>query len=297
MFRRMGRWRLDVPKKKNPGLIHGLRPCGPGPERMTRGRRLEKWTSCIYSSRKSCKSASRANRFHKNVSQTFFPEIRRALSSERFESYDHSGSDSDEKMLTRYLWNMALCRSLYPALQGLEIALRNSIHHAISSREGTDWWFRKRHSVVQGGYGKSKVGNAIRRVRESSNPLTPGRVIAELSFGFWTSLFNRRYDQDLWPSLLKDVFPDAPRKIRTTKFMRSELNKMRNLRNRVFHHEPIWHWSDLDDKHEQLLNLIEWICPAWRTTIEIEDRFPTVYNEGISPFESSVEDAVDNHSP
>ena len=231
------------------------------------------------------------------MAQSFFSEIRRALSSERFESYDYSGSDSDEKMLARYLWNMALCRSLYPVLQGLEIALRNSLHHAISNREGTELWFRKRHGVVQGDYGKSTVGRAISRAKKASGQTTAGHVIAELSFGFWTSLFNRRYDQDLWPALLEDVFPEAPRKIRTTKFMRAELNKMRNLRNRIFHHEPVWHWSDLEDQHDQALNLIEWICPAWRTTVEIEDRFPEVHSNGLTPFESSVEDAVDNHSP
>ncbi len=296
MFRRMGRWRLDVPKKKNPGLIHGLRPCGPGPERITRGRHLEKWAPYIYSSRESCKSASRANRFHKNVSQPFFPEIRRALSSERFESYDLSGSDSDEKMLARYLWNMALCRSLYPALQGLEIALRNSIHHAISDQANEEWWFTRSNGTVQGKYGEKTVGKAINRASNSSGSPTADDVIAELSFGFWTSLFNSRYEQDLWPYLLKDVFPDAPRKVRNTKFLRSELNRMRNLRNRIFHHEPVWHWSDLEDQHDQALNLIEWICPAWRTTVEIEDRFPTVYDEGLSPFETSVNDALNNHT-
>jgi hypothetical protein len=29
-------------------------------------------------------------------------------------------------MLATYLWNRALCEALYPALQGLEVALRNS---------------------------------------------------------------------------------------------------------------------------------------------------------------------------
>lgn len=229
--------------------------------------------------------------------QPFFEEVRRALSSERFDSYDNSESDSDEEILARYLWNMALCRSLYPALQGLEIALRNSLHSAISARENEDWWFKRQHDIVQGDYGENCVGKAINRAMNTSYPPNDGDVVAELSFGFWTSLFDRRYEQDLWPQLLPDVLPHAPRKVRTAKFMRKKLNqKMKNLRNRVFHHEPIWYWNDLADQHDLALDLIEWMCPAWRITVETDDRFPEVYSNGLSPFKSSVSGARSSYS-
>jgi hypothetical protein len=229
------------------------------------------------------------------VSQSFFQQIRQVLSEERFEAYSHAAKDPDSEKLARYLWNIALCRALYPTLQGLEIALRNALHRSISDLHGTEKWFEKRYGVVKGDSGKGRVGNALRRVQQSGNPMTPGRVVAELSFGFWASLLNRRYNQVLWPQLLKPTFPHMPRKIRTQKFVRRRIERVRKLRNRVFHHEPIWHWSDLKDQHAQTLEAIGWICPDWRYTVDTIDHFPKVHADGLKPFKSDVARAVSNH--
>ena len=86
-----------------------------------------------------------------------------------------------------------------------------------------------------------------------------------------------------------------PRKIRTQKFLRRRVEKVRKLRNRVFHHEPIWHWQDLKDQHTQTLEAISWICPDWRYTVDTMDHFPKVYADGLKPFESDVARAISNH--
>ncbi|WP_177420368.1 Abi family protein [endosymbiont of Lamellibrachia barhami] len=71
--------------------------------------------------------------------------------------------------------------------------------------------------------------------------LNPGRIIAELNFGFWSSMLDKCYEQVLWPQLIKTAFPYMPRKIRTRKVLSQQFHKIRQLRNRIFHHEPIWY--------------------------------------------------------
>ena len=37
--------------------------------------------------------------------------------------------------------------------------------------------------------------------------------------------------------------------------------ELRDLRNRVFHHEHILHWGDLDQRHQAISEIIEWMSP------------------------------------
>ena len=171
----------------------------------------------------------------------FFMLLRRAISHERLEAYRMRGADMNGMNLyVHYAWNIALSESLYPALQGLEIALRNSIHDASAERFGTENWFSDDLSLLLPPEQDSirKARGAL--IKEGKQPEEEG-VIAELSFGFWTSLFDVRYEQRLWPWLLKPVFPFMPRSIRTRKMLSGRLNRIRHLRNRVFHHEPVWY--------------------------------------------------------
>jgi hypothetical protein len=63
------------------------------------------------------------------MNQIFFQQIEGILTSERLDAYRQDGVPP-VTTLARYLWNMALCESLYSPLQMAEIALRNSLHHS-----------------------------------------------------------------------------------------------------------------------------------------------------------------------
>jgi hypothetical protein len=99
-----------------------------------------------------------------------------------------------------------------------------------------------------------KAEDALRRERK---PLDAGRVVAELSFGFWTSLFGPRYS-GLWNNHLVKAFPRRP-------LQRSEvqvrLNSIRKLRNRVAHHEPILS-RPLQKDVNQIFDTLSWIDPV-----------------------------------
>lgn len=217
--------------------------------------------------------------------------IRTALSSERLDAYGRGGSD-DEKIAT-YLWNLALSESLYPALHALEVAVRNAVFRAGAvvfpgaATRDVPCWLDAVSPIVHSD-DQPMVVAAKSRLRERGVPLEPGRLVAELRFGFWTSLFDVRYEQSkiLWPRLLgaQLLHPSSPRSMRSRKQLSPLLNRMRHLRNRVFHHEPIWHWSNLAQQHALALELIGWFSPELRATVEPGDRFRMVHTAGPGPY-------------
>jgi len=64
----------------------------------------------------------------------------------------------------------------------------------------------------------------------------PGKVVAELSFGFWRFLLARRYTASLWPAL-RPGFPYLPSADRRE--LEAPVTRLHQLRNRVAHHEPL----------------------------------------------------------
>ncbi len=120
-----------------------------------------------------------------------------------------------------------------------------------------------------------------------------GDVIAKLNFGFWINLLTKKYysgdNQLLWPNLLPHVFPNLPDEIKQTsgreqlKELHKKFDHVRELRNRLFHHEPIWKFYNRDNDGNidynapiyginpsisilrkivnEMLDMIEWISP------------------------------------
>lgn len=221
------------------------------------------------------------------MQEDFFTQLRRSISHERLEAYRQRRTDSDDlNLYAHYAWNIALSESLYPALQGLEVSIRNSIHDAASERFKTEYWFDDISLLYPPE--KESVRKAKETLIKSKKPLDVGRIIAELNFGFWTSLFDVRYEQRFWPWLLKPVFPSMPRTERTRKTLSQRLNKIRQLRNRIFHHEPIWHWRDLRRQHAELLEAIYWINPAMMKFVKELDRFPVILEKGYDGYKQGI---------
>ena len=207
----------------------------------------------------------------------FLPNFVVAISSDRFRSYYPAGSQSECEALGNYAWNIALCESLYPALNSIEVALRNGIHGAATAKFGNASWFNSRLKELE--------NNRLQTLYRKFNRLgltspTAGDLVAELSLGFWVDLLKGRYEQILWPLLLPVVFPYATKRQRSRERMYQRLTKIRRLRNRVFHHEPIWYLTDLEQQHGLILESIGWISPAMLTMTQMLDRFDSVYTMG-----------------
>lgn len=187
-----------------------------------------------------------------------------------------AGTSSDDHF-AHYLWNIALCESLYPALQCLEVTLRNSIHDSATAAFCNPEWFES--VLVE----RERVHIVRARVRLESQGKTPNPddIIAALSLGFWVNLFYRSYEQKLWPRMLSEVFPHISPRLRTRQNISLRLHPIRNLRNRVFHHEPIWYWQNLEERHAETFEAIGRINPEMQTLVRAIDRFPEVYAQGL----------------
>ncbi|MEI7912766.1 MAG: hypothetical protein WCK77_24325 [Verrucomicrobiota bacterium] len=211
------------------------------------------------------------------MNTAFFGRIEQRLSTERLGAYavSHGGAAPDPcATLARYLLNMAICESLYSPLQLCEIALRNAIHRHASSLMGRVDWYDDPGFLLTS-WAADEVAKAKSKITKTGKPLTAGRVVAELQFGFWISLFEAHYEQrtPFLPGAIKAVFPHLPKSLHKRKDRKGDLDKIRLLRNRVFHHERIVHWKDLDARHDLILQVITWISPDLRHLADTLDRF------------------------
>lgn len=216
--------------------------------------------------------------------QDFLSRIRQAVSDERFAAYQSRANQNDLLALSYYSWNISLCESLYPALQTLEVILRNGINDAAIAEFGTAEWFYEKLLPED----RKFVSEIEQRLIRQGKPRTAGNFIAESSFGFWVSLFSGRYHRGVWPRLLASVFPGMPTERRSLGRLRSRLQRILHLRNRVFHHEPIWYWQDLTAQHRLTMDVTGWISPEMRQFVELLDRFPAVHQLGAEEYRRRI---------
>ena len=211
----------------------------------------------------------------------FFQKLERSLSAPRLDSYRKLGG-GEQGALCRYLWNIALCEALYPSLQILEVGFRNSVHSEIATVTGAPEWLGTELAFLFESE-KTRITEAKDGLKKTGKPVTEPFLIAELSFGFWTSLLDVRYDR-LWHKIIMGVFPAMSRTIRTRAEASARMSVIRKLRNAAFHHHSIWHWHDLEKKHSDIHTLIEWMCPSSAKIARSLDRFLTVYSGKAEQF-------------
>ncbi|VAW57192.1 hypothetical protein MNBD_GAMMA07-1994 [hydrothermal vent metagenome] len=218
----------------------------------------------------------------------FSDQLTIALSPERLNAYkDRITSNGQLNLFSHCAWNIALSESLYPSLQTLEIALRNTIHVSASTYFKRDDWFNDA-SIIHNHYNINAITKAKNTLQRKQKSLDSGRIIAELNFGFWTSLFDSRFEQVLWHKIIKTTFPHMPKTYRTRQNLSQRFNKIRNLRNRVFHHEPIWYWQDLQQQHKDILSALRWISPEMSDLVMTVDRFDVVYNNSFEKIKTQL---------
>lgn len=165
--------------------------------------------------------------------------------------------------LALYCWNAQVSSALLLPLQLCEVAIRNAVSDALELVYGASWprspGLLRSLPMPQTGY-RARIDLDATGTRFHST----GKVIPELKFIFWQTMFTKRFDKRLWTPHLTTVLPHHdPSK--STADVRDEVYKdleaVRQLRNRIAHHEPIFKRNLLDDlgKVEKLISLR---CPA-----------------------------------
>lgn len=198
---------------------------------------------------------------------TIIPSLVAALSPTRFATY-REAAGTDRRALQLYAWNTSVSGAFYGPLQTFEVALRNAVDGAISATHGERWFD---DPTVLRPSDNRMVGDVVQRIYDAGKQPVPGRVIAELGLGFWVGLFANAYDQTLWRSHLHRLF--NPR-VRDRRALHDSMDRLRTLRNRVAHHEPIFR-RRLSDDNERLLALVGSLTSPTRLWLEHHSSVPT----------------------
>ncbi len=203
----------------------------------------------------------------------FFEKV---FSSDRMKKYFCLYPQDQAKAIMHYQCNIMLSEAMYPSLSVFEVELRNSIvRELITFAKRDDWYVI--FSTTPGLMGLNKyISAAKKQITSRGEEITTAKITAELTWGFWTSLFNRDYERILWKDLRR-AFPFVRKASRQRKVVASCLNKFRHLRNRIDHNEAIcWSIEEVELIHKEMQHVMGWMnkdVPAWLATF---DRFDQV---------------------
>jgi len=201
--------------------------------------------------------------------------LENAFSEKRLEKYFNRYSEND-KAIMHYQCNIELSEAFYPSIAVLEVLLRNAVSKELTKLFGREDWYAV-FAATPGLIDLNKyITQANRQIANRKEIITPSKIIAELTLGFWISLFNAEYERILWKDLRR-VFPNMPKRERQRKKVTPPLNRFRTFRNRIFHHEPIcWNFKRLQQIHAEIMLVVGWINKDISVWLASFDRFNDV---------------------
>lgn len=197
------------------------------------------------------------------------PQLKYYLSSPRFNLYLAKTNNNFYKAYRLYKVNIELSEAFYPILSVLEVSLRNTVNETLKLHFNDPYWFKNSLPVEFLPF----VSDATQKLTAQRKTITADRIIAELNFGFWNRLFNRHYTRLLWKPL-RLIFQNTPKHLRQRDTIADALYRIRTLRNRIYHYEPIFgNLQDLEKQHNEMLIFLTWFDNDLPNLLTDIDRF------------------------
>jgi hypothetical protein len=197
--------------------------------------------------------------------------IERTVTRERLTRYLGATRQDLSKALGLYEYNVQLSEVLYGLLHGLEVTVRNAQNYALTASYGTPSWYDR---APLSPYWQDQLDKAKAQPGAAGNP---GKVVAELTFGFWVDLLKNTNHMSLWVGQkLYTAFPNGPR---DRKRIHERLKALQLLRNRISHHEPVLtssnnlYTGDGVISLPELLECVEWACTHTRQWVQGQFRY------------------------
>lgn len=176
----------------------------------------------------------------------FAEKYKNTISIERLKSFSYGFELADEQFLiTAYKLNIKASQCFYPVLSVVEIYLRNAIDCMLKEVIDEKWLEKELDSQnLLSDFDYKKLIEAYNNIkrRYGIDKVTRGKIIAELTFGFWVNLCSKKYNPKIWTKkgAFRGVFENYPKeKKEQIHELSQKLTKIKRLRNRVFHYEPI----------------------------------------------------------
>lgn len=210
--------------------------------------------------------------------QNPFPKFEEILSAARFATYLLWAENDRDRALRLYSLNAQLCECLHIPLHMLEVSLRNRIHTLLQASHG-DLWFDL-PEFQNNPYQAEMLESARENLTGEKKIETPDRIVAALTFGYWTSFLGKEYE-DLWQTKLHQIAKREDGKGLRRKDFSKPLGPIRMLRNRIAHHEPVLYW-DLQKHYRNIVQITRWLSPVAADWTDSHSRFHEVYpREGV----------------
>ena len=194
------------------------------------------------------------------------------ISAPRFATYLAEQNGNRVEALELYQWNLEVSCAFFTPLQVCEVSIRNAIAQAIELTYGATWPYEKSFEISLAN--PSKAYSPRRNLLQHRNEPTTGKVIAELKFVFWERMFTSRHDGAIWNHHLRTVLPNLD-STKSVQQLRKEafdtLHGIRDLRNRIAHHEPIFP-RNIQEELAQIRKVIGWrntVAATWLDKVEI----------------------------
>lgn len=221
------------------------------------------------------------------------PAIQAALSAPRFQPYLDAAGQNPQLALELYEWNVELSAAFWEVIAVTEVVTRNAMHDQLTGVYGVHWYD---DAAVLDDRSLRVIREAksnARRGLPKSAPLSPGKVVSEMSFGAWVALLDQggdstakgrrlRYHDTLWLPALQHAFPGGPGHQKKTN---RGLRTVQRLRNRIGHHEKIFNEPFKDTKlalpalHAHCLDVTAWASPDAKAWIAASSRVVAVLAE------------------
>ncbi|MCX6074129.1 MAG: hypothetical protein NTY39_07415 [Campylobacterales bacterium] len=188
------------------------------------------------------------------------------ISENRLSSYN----DFEE-----YRQNLLISKNAYIPLSILEIALRNALNTYLTIKIGRDWHTDNTFLTPMAQKKIKEVNDTLKGRKETDSK---EKVIAELNFGFWVSLFQKPYQNYFRTKDLRQIFPNMPSKkeiFLDREEIYKKLDHIRRFRNRVFHYEKVInkdHYNDVVKDINFVLAIFDDALAEFATTLNKSDQ-------------------------
>ena len=216
------------------------------------------------------------------------------ISQPRLNRFLIASGNSKAKAQRLYHANLKVAQSFYPVLNIFEVFFRNVCNYQISARfTNPNWIIAEKNAFMSNlsltpskFYLKNSVNNAERNIVRKGGIITAGKILAEQSFGFWTSFFEPHHYR-LIGGVVIHCFPNKPTNVNRS-ILSQKLNRIRDFRNRIYHNEPIcFCGNNIDFAYatqikNELYELLNWInndLPAYVKTFDkIDNKIKSASN-------------------
>jgi len=159
------------------------------------------------------------------------------LSEARMSKYKKVANGNKVRIIQLYHHNLKLSQRMFGVIGMFEVMLRNAIYNHYKNIYSDSEWIVGQ--AAKDMLLEHEAGEIIRVKNDfiRKGVYSPDKMVASFSFGFWTYFFTRR-NYKVGGKTLLQIFPNRKKGLKQTDVY-NDLTLIRELRNRIAHHEPI----------------------------------------------------------